>query len=197
MDDALPDTVTREINNIVFRKDRYLSSALLITEIKYMFENEDNPQALKHEHRALLQNLRCKKLTLVRPELFYSWCMEQALGEHGILHQNTTEFMTIFRASEGRYLLAHQDWTFEIAPTTPLRLPRLITQIYDRKTKKNDLFDSNTYDTRLYVEWKVRNIEDAAYGNLHLVRKNATKAFVITHAHLAGIRDMITAWFDT
>lgn len=152
MDDQLPDTVNKGAPNVVFRKDRHLSSALIITEIEYMFENEENPRALKHEHRALLQHLRSERYKLSHPDQFYSWCMQQALGDHGVSHINVTELMTLFRASERGYRLSHQDWTFQVAKPTPLSLPRLVTQMYDRKTKMDDLFDAVTYDTRLRVQ---------------------------------------------
>lgn len=197
MDDTLPDTVNKGAPNVVFRKDRHLSSALIITEIEYMFENEENPRALKYEHRALLQHLRSKSYKLFHPDLFYAWCMQQVLGDHGVSHTNVTELMTLFRASEGGYRLAHQDWTFQTATPTPLSLPRLVTQMYDRKTKMDDLFDAITYDTRMRVQWDVWGMEGVAYGNLHLLKKNTNEAFVISHAHLAGVRDMIAAWFDT
>lgn len=76
-------------------------------------------------------------------------------------------------------------------------LPDLIIRVYDRKVKLDDVFDSITYDTDFSKAWEAFGIHGVAYGNLHLINHHPGYVFVVTHAHLASVRDMTSAWFDT
>lgn len=194
--EEFPDTSRVKENKIVFRKDRHLSSALIITEIEYMLENRNNERALKTEHRLLISHLDEQGLAVTHPELFYSWCMLEALGESRVHTTNIAEYHATLQAATLAYKLAQSDWTHEEREYVALKPTELLVKIYDRKTQMDNLFDEITYDTRFKAEWAVWGIRGVAYGNLHLVYHKEGSAFVITHAHLAGIRDMIASWFD-
>lgn len=62
--------------------------------------------------------------------------------------------------------------------------------------KLDDLFDHITHDTRFKVRWHAFEIEGTAYGNLHLVSAGENTAFLVMHPHLAGVRDMVSSWFN-
>lgn len=141
-EEDLPDTSRVRTNQIVFRKDKHLSSALVITEIEYMMVNRANRPALKHEHRLLLEHMEKESWSLTHPSLFYSWCMQEALGSSKVHSAHTSEYNSLVRAAMTGHDAACQDWTHmepasSVAPSTPLLL-----KIYDRKTQMDDLFDS-------------------------------------------------------
>lgn len=52
----------RARNPPIFWKGRHLSTVLPITEIEYLFQNKENPKALKREHRELLETLEERKV---------------------------------------------------------------------------------------------------------------------------------------
>jgi len=57
----------------IFRKDRYLSTAVITTEIEYLLRFRNNPRALKKEHRDLLEYLG--KMSATIHANFISWTM--------------------------------------------------------------------------------------------------------------------------
>lgn len=95
----------------VFRKDRHLSSALVVTEIEYMFNFRDNPHALKKEHKMLLEEIDKHKIRIQHPEGFYSWCMGKILGLASVYSKNLSECQTLMRISLKGTELARKDWT--------------------------------------------------------------------------------------
>jgi len=194
--EEFPDTSRVAENKIVFRKDRHLTSALIITEIEYMLANRHNERALKTEHRMLIAHLDAQSLTVTHPELFYSWCMLEALSESKVHSIHSAEYHAILQAATLAYKLAQSDWTHEEREYVMLKPTELLIKMYDRKTQMDNLFDEITYDTRFKAEWNVWGVRGVTYGNLHLVHHKEGHAFIITHSHLAGVRDMIASWFD-
>lgn len=75
-------------------------------------------------------------------------------------------------------------------------IPELILKLYSRKAKLDDVFDKITFSTLFHQSWTCWGMKGRAYGNLHVVEHRQGRAFVITHSHLAGVRDMIASWFD-
>lgn len=71
-------------NNTVYRKDRHLSSALIMTEIDYMKANQDNTAALKVEHIQIYNDMKINNWTWTEADDFYSWCMGIVLGPHHV-----------------------------------------------------------------------------------------------------------------
>lgn len=193
----LPDVEVKKSPNPIFRKDRHLSSALLVTEIEYMLTYKNTPRALKREHVELLQDMEKRKCTLTLPCHFNSWCMKQVLGNNPVSSSNRAELQLLVNAACGACSLAREDWTGVRQNIEKNDLPSLIGKVYDRKCKFDTLFDEITFDERFVVQRTAAGIKGVAYGNLHMVEHREGRVFVITHAMLAGVRDMISAWFDT
>lgn len=194
--DDLPDVEVRTTSEPIFRKDRHLSSALVMTEIEYMLHYETNPRALKKEHHMLLAELRGDSLTLVPPESLYAWYMSHILDHTRVVSSNRAELRKITEASTLALKMPYADWNHVTWEIHVDHFPELLLNVYERKCSMDDLFDEITYDTRFQAAWISGGVKGKAYGNLHIIRIDDKSAFVTTHAHLAGVRDLISAWFD-
>lgn len=101
----------------MFRKDRHLSSALVVSEIDYMFHFKDNTKALKKEHRLIFQEMARKKTSFVHPETFYSWYMDKILSAHPVRSTNSVECHTLLRMAVDATEISRKDWTGMAPPT--------------------------------------------------------------------------------
>lgn len=172
------------------------SSALIMTELDYMKANRNNPHALKMEHRLIYEDMRVNRWTLTDARDFYSWYMGKALSSLCVDTRDFKECRKLFEISENTTTLAVYDWYGLTMRGVQQDIPELILLIYSRKTKMDDVFDKITYSEVFHQPWPCCGMKGRAYGNLHVVDHRPGRAFVITHAHLAGIRDMISSWFS-
>jgi len=159
-----------------------------------MFANRENLPGLKQEHRMLVAHLDKEGIHVSHPSVFYSWCMQEAMGDAKVHSHHTSEYNALIRTAWTGHYVARCDWTHLPGPETEVVSTPLIVKMHDRKAQLDNLFDEITYDTRFSTEWKVWNMWGVAYGNLHPVKHEQGEVFVITQAHLVG---MISAWFNT
>lgn len=118
------------------------------------------------------------------------------LGSHPCEFKWSKECRTIFRISNYTTRLAMYDWTRLRLPPSTVCIPELIVKVYSRKSQMDDIFDLITCSTSMFQVWSCWGMKGKAYGNLHVVDHRPGQAFIITHAHLAGVRDMVSAWFN-
>nr|WPR17567.1 MAG: RNA-dependent RNA polymerase [Beetle nyamivirus] len=193
MDEELELLTSRTPPAPIFRKDRHLSSALLISEIQYLLKYRNKPEALKQEHKQLVAYLDKHNIIILHPRHLYSWLMS-----------NTTRCVTQSRRQELNAIIQSACLALDISvldyvglkTKTTLPYTALLYTIYDVKCAFDDLFDEVTYNTAFELSWKLGHIRGIAYGNLHILHVTQREAFILTHAHLAGLRDMINSWFD-
>lgn len=173
-----------------------MSSALVVTEIQYLFKFRDKHEALKHEHKLILKTLEMSNSVPRSPEYFYSWCMNQVLECAPISNKNRKECHMLFKIACKTTQVSQHDWMGSCLTAKDISLADLIIRVYDRKCKLDDVFDRITYSTELVEAWEAFGVTGKAYGNLHLVNQYEGSKFIITHPHLAGIRDMASSWLD-
>ncbi|KAG5870359.1 hypothetical protein JTB14_016126 [Gonioctena quinquepunctata] len=71
-----------------------------------------------------------------------------------------------------------------------------LVSVYNIKSGFDDVFDAVTFDHDFKREWTLGGLRGCAYGNLHALCVGSSTVFVISHAHLAGLRDMFNSWFS-
>lgn len=74
--------------------------------------------------------------------------------------------------------LAQYDWSRCFPDFVPIALPDLITRVYDRKVKMDNVFDDITYDTTFKKKWVFAGIQGVAYGNLHLIESTEERTYM-------------------
>ncbi|CAG9763643.1 unnamed protein product [Ceutorhynchus assimilis] len=182
--------VTR-VPTVIFRKDRHLASALVISEIQYMMTHRTNPKALKREHTQLLDDLSNRHI--IHPQYAYSWFMDNTTRLY--THNHTPELNSLLAIATRVMEISLEDYT-NIKATYPVSTVPLLSAIYNIKTEFDNLFDTIVYSSEFKQPWRLGGLKGCAYGNLHMIDITATEALIITHSHLAGIRDMFNSWFD-
>jgi len=92
----------------IFRKDKHLSTALIITEIEYMLQNKDNPRGIKREHRELLQKIKDKEYLI--SEHFIPWFMK-AWRDMASTHLPLTPLTTAIKVAHHTTRISVKDYT--------------------------------------------------------------------------------------
>ncbi|QMP82162.1 RNA-dependent RNA polymerase [Hymenopteran orino-related virus OKIAV87] len=194
MDLDLPGVSLQRVHNPIFRKDRHLSSALITTEIDYMFENAQNLKALKREHKELLAKLETTRATPLDSKGFLGWGMSRL---HHLAHTKNAnqELNQILRAACEATRVATLDYygkpVIKSCPLTPL-----IIDFYNAKCNFNQLIRDITFSTEFHQEYTIGSVRGDVYGNLHLVWAKHNSCYVVTHSHIVALRDIINSWFS-
>ncbi|QPB73978.1 RdRp [Hymenopteran orino-related virus OKIAV85] len=194
MEDILseePSLSIKRQHDPLFRKDRHLSSALVTTEIEYMWQNKTNPKGLKREHRELIEDL--KDETPLSSQEFIPLMLH---NRHDLAYTKRplTELSTCMHIAANALRVSLVDY-LGYADRLPCELTPLLVQCFHIKTSFDELISEITFSNLFKQKWQLGKIEGTAYGNLHLVRVNR-RSIIITHSHLVALRDIINSWFS-
>ncbi|USL85442.1 MAG: RNA-dependent RNA polymerase [Ixodes ricinus orinovirus-like virus 1] len=189
--DNLDGLDIKRVPTVIFRKDRHLSSALVISEIQYLIAYQDNPKALKKEHMQLLNDLGSR--TIIHPQYAYSWFMDNTSSL--VRENHSPELNALLTIATRVTEISIEDYTY-VKARYPVRATPFLQKIYNIKVEFDNLFDTIVFSPVFRQEWQIGKIKGCAYGNLHLVHLTKSETLIMTHAHVAGIRDMFNSWFD-
>lgn len=180
---------------VTFRRDTHLSSAITITEIEYILTNRDNPQALKEEHKRMISHV--KGLDLIHPREFFSWVLNNIEGISCRTDGPIKELGTILSIARQCTMVSTQDYTgnpIDLGVSASQEMIRL----YKAKVELDDIFEQ-VGNSRFYdIKYTWGKYQAYTAGNLHCVKTgDGNKSFLVTHAHLSGVKDMISGLFNT
>lgn len=180
---------------VTFRRDTHLSSAITITEIEYILTNKDNPQALKEEHRRMIAHV--KGIELRHPREFFSWVLNNIENIACRKDGPTKELGTILSVARQCVLTSTKDYT-----GNPIDLgvaaSKEMTSLYKAKVELDDIFEQ-IGNSRFYdIKYKWGKYSAYTSGNLHCIHTGeGGKSFLVTHSHMAGVKDLISGLFNT
>lgn len=180
---------------VTFRRDTHLSSAITITEIEYILTNKDNPQALKEEHRRMVAHV--KGLELLHPRELFSWVLNNLDGIACKTDGPIKELGTILNIARQCTSVSTQDYTgnpVDLGVSSNTEMIRL----YKAKVELDDIFEQ-VGNSRFYdLKYTWGKFSSYTSGNLHCISTgDGNKAFLVTHAHMAGVKDMVSGLFNT
>lgn len=180
---------------VTIRRDTHLSSAITITEIEFILTNRNNPQALKEEHLRMVAHVR--DFDLVHPKEFFSWVLNNLDGISCKNDGPVKELGTILNIARQCTHVSTQDYTGNPVDLGSTYSPEMI-RLYKAIVEIDDIFElvgNSRYFDMTYMWGKYKAYTS---GNLHCIRTGpGSKAFLVTHAHLAGVKDMISGLFNT
>ncbi|OAD55198.1 hypothetical protein WN48_05223 [Eufriesea mexicana] len=160
-----PSLQREQIGTPIFRKDRHLSSALLVSEIDYLLKNKDNPYTLEREHRSLLASLDEKQYTVLSSDKFIPRCLrhKEVLSHSKVpLNELTTRLLiaqTALKVSSKDYYGQTRD--VSVTPTF------LIVLLYKIKRNFDKVISQITFSANFTCTYQLGGITGEAHGNLH------------------------------
>lgn len=172
----------------------HLSSALIITEIDYILEYKNKPEALKEEHRRMVEAM--EGLTILHPRGFFSWVHNNCINLTGKSEGPSQELRNLMNISRECVRVSTLDYTSnQLCIDVPMRDEIML--YYKTKVEIEDIFElvgnSRFFDFR-YTWGRYKCYTS---GNLHLINLGNGSAYLVTHAHMAGIKDMLSSLFNT
>lgn len=136
-------------------------------------------------------------LDLLHPKEFFSWVLNNLDGLTCRTDGPIRELGTILCIARQCTMTSTQDYTGNPVDIGVSVSPELVG-LYKAKVELDDIFEqignSRFYD--IMYTW----VKYASYtsGNLHCIKTGVeNKAFLVTHAHMAGVKDMISGLFNT
>jgi hypothetical protein len=180
----------------IFRKDKHLSTALTLSEIDYFMLHRSNPKALKQEHRALAQAIN--NIHLMHPDWFFPSLLKSLLIPREV--RSLSSFKESLLSDLHTSLVAAnwgiKDWSRSpLKVTIPSDLPTLLVTVYKFKREMTELFSQITFQTEPVQKYETTLISGTTYGENHLIQLDGSN-FLVSHAHVAGARDLLCAWFS-
>lgn len=189
------DDTNRVTGFITFRGDTHLSSAITITEIEFILTNKDNPQALKEEHLRMVAHVR--DLDLHHPKEFFSWVLNNMEGIACRTDGPVKELGTILSIVRQCTQVSTQDYKGNPIDLGATASPEMM-RLYKAKVEIDDIFELVGNSRYFDMTYKWGKFKAYTSGNLQCIKTGqGSKAFLVTHAHLAGVKDMISGLFNT
>lgn len=178
----------------LFRKDRYLSSALLTSEIDYLLTYRANKRALKKEHIQLLEKVERSDARVLKSEGFLPWAFKN-WRYMGVSTEPLTPLTTALKVAEHALRISQKDYadldnTITITPASELAMAYTVKNNFDK------VIQQITYSTEFHQHYQHGRYACDAFGNLHLIWQDKTTCWLVTHVHLVALRDAINSWFD-
>lgn len=180
---------------VTFRRDTHLSSAITITEIEFILTNRENPQALKEEHLRMVSHI--KGLDLHHPKEFFSCVLNNIDGISCRTDGPIRELGTILSIARQCTMVSTQDYTGNPVDLGSSASPEMM-KLYKAKVELDDIFEQVGNSRYFHIMYTWGKYKAYNSGNHHCIRTGqGSKAFLETHAHLSGVKDMISGLFNT
>lgn len=136
-------------------------------------------------------------LDLHHPKEFFSWVLNILDGIACKTDGPVKELGTILSIARQCTLVSTQDYTGNPVDLGSTASPEMM-KLYKAKVEIDDIFElvgNSRYFDMTYTWGKFKAYTS---GNLHCIKTGqGFKAFLVTHAHLAGVKDMISGLFNT
>ncbi len=136
----------------------------------------------------------------LHPDRFYPETLEAwtSFVTKSTLKETSQQLRLIVKSSQDALSVSKDDWTNR--PTVPgkqIELPDFLLKIYNVKCSFDEVFSQITFSTKALQDFTLGEWKGSTYGYfIHLTHKERSFNLVVSHAHLAGLRDTFNAWFS-
>lgn len=138
-----------------------------------------------------------KGLDLVHPKEFFSWVLNNLEGLSCRTDGPVKELGTILNIARQCTQVSTHDYIGTPVDLGASYSPEMI-RLYKAKVELEDIFELVGNSRYFDMAYTWGRFKAYTSGNLHCIRTGpGSKAFLITHAHLAGVKDMISGLFNT
>lgn len=178
----------------LYRRERHLASAIITTEIEYMFRHHDNPAALRPHHKRLLEDVQ--EMNILPATSFLSWCVKNL----SYLYTHDKAGNEMLRRAEKVAHLAVSGSYSHYYKTTP---PQMTQETFPLDTiysslalTWNHVISEVAQSFILRQEIKIGEYLFIFNAELCLVQVTTHTCYLVPYSLILCFADMCAAWFS-